>query len=71
MPLDRLIATLMKAKQENRLERQLQQLSYARVLILDEIGYLPMNREEASLFFRLLKPHLTSAQDALQRVNLQ
>ncbi|HHP7837781.1 TPA: IS21-like element helper ATPase IstB [Serratia marcescens] len=54
MPLDRLIATLMKARQENRLERQLQQLSYARVLILDEIGYLPMNREEASLFFRLL-----------------
>lgn len=54
MPLDRLIAPLMKAKQENRLERQLQQLSYARVLILDEIGYLPMNREEASLFFRLL-----------------
>lgn len=54
MPLDRLIATLMKAKQENRLERQLQQLSYARVLILDEIGCLPMNREEASLFFRLL-----------------
>lgn len=42
MPLDRLIAILMKAKQENRLERQLQQLSYARVLILDEIGYLPI-----------------------------
>ena len=37
MPLDRLIATLMKAKQENRLERQLQQLSYARVLILDRL----------------------------------
>lgn len=54
MPLDRLISALIKAKQENRLERQLQQLCYARVLILDEIGYLPMNREEASLFFRLL-----------------
>ncbi|GFN47460.1 AAA family ATPase [Candidatus Regiella insecticola] len=54
MPLDRLCSTLMKAKQENRLERQLQQLCYARVLILYEIGYLPMNREEASLFFRLL-----------------
>ncbi len=53
-PLDKLIATLMKAKQENRLEKQLQQLGYARVLILDEIGYLPMTREEASLFFRLL-----------------
>jgi len=45
---------LMKAKLENCLERQLQQLSYAQGLILDEIGYLPMNREEASLFFRLL-----------------
>ncbi|RFM87151.1 transposase, partial [Salmonella enterica subsp. enterica serovar Heidelberg str. CFSAN002071] len=44
----------MKAKLENRLERQLQQLSYARGLILDEIGYLPMTSEEASLFFRLL-----------------
>ncbi len=54
MPLDRLVATLMKAKMENRLESQLQQLSYACVLILDGIGYLPMNREEASLFFRLL-----------------
>ncbi len=51
MPLDRLIATLMKAKQENRLERQLQQLSYARVLILDEIGYLPMNREDVGNAF--------------------
>lgn len=54
MPLDRLVATLMKAKQENRLERQLQQLSYAWVLILDEIDYLPMNRKEVNLFFRLL-----------------
>lgn len=54
IPLDWLVATLMKAKLENRLERQLQQLSYARVLLLDEIGYLSMTREEASLFFRLL-----------------
>ena len=70
MPLDRLIATLMKAKQEKRLERQLQQLSYARVLILDEIGYLPMNREEASLFFRLLNRRYESEHhtDVKQRV---
>ncbi|KFK92456.1 MULTISPECIES: IS21-like element helper ATPase IstB [unclassified Serratia (in: enterobacteria)] len=54
MPLDKLMATLVKARQENRLERQLQQLSYVRVLILDEIGYLPMTRDEANLFFRLL-----------------
>lgn len=53
MPLDKLIATLMKAKQENRLGKQLQQLDYACVLILDEIDNLPMNREKASLLNRL------------------
>ena len=30
------------------------QLASPRVLILDELGYLPLTREEASLFFRLL-----------------
>lgn len=54
MSLDRLVSTLIKARQENRLDRQLQQLTYPRVLVLDEIGYLPMTREEASLFFRLV-----------------
>lgn len=32
----------------------MQQLTYPKVLVLDEIGYLPMTREEASLFFRIL-----------------
>lgn len=54
MTLDRLVSTLVKARQENRLDRQLQQLTYPKVLILDEIGYLPMTREEASLFFRMI-----------------
>ncbi|WP_152208723.1 IS21-like element helper ATPase IstB [Marinobacter changyiensis] len=54
MTLDRLVTTLVKARQENRLDRQLQQLTYPKVLVLDEIGYLPMTREEASLFFRLI-----------------
>ncbi|QNI03234.1 ATP-binding protein [Halomonas sp. SH5A2] len=54
MTLDRLVSTLMRARQENRLDRQLQQLTYSKVLVLDEMGYLPMTREEASLFFRLI-----------------
>ncbi|MFS8149711.1 IS21-like element helper ATPase IstB [Vreelandella titanicae] len=54
MTLDRLVSTLVKARQENRLDRQLQQLTYPKVLVLNEIGYLPMTREEASLFFRLI-----------------
>ena len=36
------------------MERQLQQLTYPKVLILDEIGYLPLSREDASLLFRLV-----------------
>ncbi|ASK34561.1 AAA family ATPase [Alcanivorax sp. N3-2A] len=54
LTLDRLVSALVKARQENRLDRQLQQFTYPKVLVLDEIGYLPMTREEASLFFRLI-----------------
>ena len=54
LTLETLMTRLTRAKHENRLERVLQQLTYPRVLILDEMGYLPLSREEASLFFRLL-----------------
>jgi DNA replication protein DnaC len=65
MTLDRLVSTLVKARQENRLERQLQQLTYPKVLVLDEIGYLPMTREEASLFFRLINRRYERASTVL------
>ncbi len=35
MTLDRLVSTLMRSRQENRLDRQLQQLTYPKVLVLD------------------------------------
>jgi DNA replication protein DnaC len=54
LTLENLMTRLVRAKHENRLERTLQQLVYPKVLILDEVGYLPLTREEASLFFRLL-----------------
>jgi len=54
LTLETLTTRLKRAHTENRLERQLQLLVYPKVLILDEIGYLPMTREEASLFFRLI-----------------
>ena len=54
MSLDKLMSTLKKAQQENRLERQMQLLAYPKLLVLDEIGYLPMGQDEASLFFRLV-----------------
>ena len=40
LTLEQLMGKLKRASQENRLERQLQQLTYPKVLVLDEIGYL-------------------------------
>lgn len=54
LTLETLMTRLVRAKHENRLDRTLQQLTYPKLLILDEIGYLPLSREEASLFFRLV-----------------
>ncbi len=54
LTLESLITRLKRARDENRLERQLYQFTYPKLLVLDEIGYLPMSREEASLFFRLI-----------------
>ncbi len=52
--LETLMTRLVRAKHENRLDRALQQLVYPKLLVIDEIGYLPLSREEASLFFRLI-----------------
>lgn len=54
LTLETLMGRLVRARHENRLDRPLQQLTYPRLLILDELGYLPLSREEASLFCRLL-----------------
>jgi DNA replication protein DnaC len=54
LTLEALMTRLTKALNENRLERSLQQLIYPKVLIVDELGYLPLTRIEASLFFRLV-----------------
>jgi DNA replication protein DnaC len=54
LTLESLMTRLVRAQQENRLERSLKQLVYPKVLIIDEVGYLPLSREDASLFFRLV-----------------
>lgn len=52
--LESLMTRLNRAQHENRLEATLKQLSYPKLLILDELGYLPLTHHEASLFFRLV-----------------
>ncbi len=54
LTLETLMSRLVRAKHENRLERALAQLVYPKVLIVDEVGYLQLSREEASLFFQLV-----------------
>jgi DNA replication protein DnaC len=49
-----LIATLTKALAENRLEEKLKLFTTPRLLIIDEIGYLPIERAGANLFFQLI-----------------
>jgi len=52
--LETLMTRLTRAHHENRLEATLKQLTYPKLLILDELGYLPLAPVEASLFFRLV-----------------
>jgi DNA replication protein DnaC len=52
--LESLMTRLNLAQHENRLEATLKQLTYPKLLILDELGYLPLSHQEASLFFRLM-----------------
>src|SRR5699024_8590939 len=49
-----LISNLKKAKLENRLDTRLKHYTKYKLLILDEIGYLPIDSEEAKLFFQLI-----------------
>jgi DNA replication protein DnaC len=49
-----LIAALTKAYAENRLEERLKQYSVPKLLIIDEIGYIPIDRHGAHLFFQLI-----------------
>ena len=49
-----LISKLNKAQKENRIDKQLQHFAQYKVLIIDEIGYLPIDRQGANLFFQLI-----------------
>jgi len=49
-----MIATLSKALNEGRLEDKMKVYTVPRLLIIDEIGYLPIDRQGANLFFQLI-----------------
>jgi len=49
-----LIAALSKAHGEGRLDEKLKFYTTPRLLLIDEIGYLPIDRHGANLFFQLI-----------------
>lgn len=49
-----LILNLKKAQLENRMETRLKHYSKYKLLIIDEIGYLPIDEDDAKLFFQLI-----------------
>jgi DNA replication protein DnaC len=48
-----LLQQLKRAQLENRLDARLKHFSKYRLLIIDEIGYLPINKEDSNFFFSL------------------
>jgi DNA replication protein DnaC len=51
-----MIATLTRALAEGKLEDKLKTYTVPRLLIVDEIGYLPIDQAGANLFFQLISP---------------
>jgi DNA replication protein DnaC len=49
-----LIASLARAHAENRLEEKLKFYTVPKLLVVDEIGYIPIDRLGANLFFQLI-----------------
>lgn len=49
-----LMAQLHKANLEDRLQDKLKKLSSYKLLIIDELGYLPISKEDSKLFFQLI-----------------
>jgi DNA replication protein DnaC len=54
MPAMMLVAQLAKAHAEGRFEERLTQLAKPKLLIVDELGYLPFEPDAAHLFFQLV-----------------
>lgn len=49
-----LLSSLNKAQYENKLKEKLKTLSKYKLLIIDEVGYLPFDKQGANLFFQLI-----------------
>ena len=49
-----LVMRLLRANAENRLDRELSQIGKARLLVVDELGYIPIDEEGSRLLFQVV-----------------
>lgn len=49
-----LVMRLRRAKQDNRLDKELTTIGKARLIILDELGYIPIDEEGSRLLFQVI-----------------
>ena len=49
-----LVMRLLRANAENRLDRELSQIGRARLLVVDELGYVPIDEEGSRLLFQVV-----------------
>lgn len=49
-----LLQQLKRARLENRLDARIKHFCHYRLLIIDELGYLPIDKEDSNLFFQLV-----------------
>lgn len=49
-----LLQQLKKARLENRLDARMKHFCHYRLLVIDELGYLPIDKEDSNLFFQLV-----------------
>ncbi len=49
-----LLIALRKAKFENKLDQVMKKYNKYKLLIIDEIGFLPLSKDDANMFFQLL-----------------
>ena len=54
VPATGLVAQLLRAESEGRLDERLCYFAKPKLLIIDELGYLPFERQAAHLFFQLV-----------------
>ena len=52
--LSDLVESLEEAQAAGRLKQRLKTLTHPSLLVVDEIGYLPVSRSGATLFFQLI-----------------